>query len=92
MAGMTKEKFMNILHSKGMYYRLLAAAIHHWKPLIEAYPDRMMWGTDALYSWHFEHEVYSELTWFAREFIGGLSPEVQEKFGYRNAERMLSGR
>jgi len=92
MAGMTKEEFMNNLHSNKMYYRLLASALHYWKPLIEAYPDRVMWGTDALYSWHFEHEVYSELTWFARDFIGGLSPEVQEGFGYKNAERLLRRR
>jgi len=90
MAGMTKEEFMNNLQSDGMYFRILASALHYWKPLIEAHPDRIIWGTDALWSWHFEDEVYSELTFFARDFIGGLSPEVQEKFAYKNAERMLS--
>jgi len=89
IAGMTKENFLNNLQSNGMYYRILASALNHWKPLIEAYPDRIMWGTDAGWSWNFEQEVYSELTWFARDFIGGLSLEVQEKFAYKNAERML---
>ena len=87
--GMTKEEAMNNLRSSGMHYRLLAAALHYWKPLIEAYPNRLMWGTDALYSWHFEHDLYSELTWFARDLIGGLSPDVQERFAYKNAERLL---
>jgi len=87
--GMTKEKFMNNLQSNGMYNMILASALQHWKPLIEAYPDRILWGTDALWSWHFEHEVYSEVTWFARDFIGGLSPDVQEKFAYKNAESLL---
>ena len=89
---MTKKAFMNNLQSNEVYYGLLATALHNWKPLIEEYPDRMMWGTDVLYSWHFEHEVYSELAWFARDFIGGLSPEVQERFGYKNAERLLQER
>jgi len=91
MDDMTKEEFLNNLHSNEMYYNILATALHNWKPLIEEYPDRFMWGTDALYSWHFEHEVYSELTWFTRDFMGGLNPDVQERFGYKNAERMLSG-
>ena len=90
--GMTKEKFLNNLQSDGMYYRLLASALRYWKPLIEAYPDRITWGTDALYTWHFDHDVYSEVTWFARDFIGGLSPEIQERFAFKNAERLLSGR
>jgi len=86
---MTKEVFLNNLHSKELYYRLLASSLHYWKPLIEAHPDRIMWGTDALWSWHFEQEVYSEVTWFARDFIGGLSLEVQEKFAYKNAESLF---
>ena len=89
---MTKEKFLNNLQSDGMYYRLLASALRYWKPLIEAYPDRITWGTDALSTWHFDHDVYSEVTWFARDFIGGLSPEIQERFAFKNAERLLSGR
>jgi len=88
--GMTKEEVMNNLQSKRMRYRLLAAALNNWKPLIEAYPDRMMWGTDALYSWHFDHDLYSEVTWFARDFIGGLRPEVQERFAYQNAEELIA--
>lgn len=90
MAGMTKKEFLNNLRSTGLYYRLLASALQYWKPLIESHPDRIMWGTDALYTWHFEPEVYSEVTWFARDFIGGLSPEVQDRYGYKNAERLLS--
>jgi len=88
--GMTKEIFLENTHSNEMYYRILASALHYWKPLIEAHSDRIMWGTDALYSWHFDEDVYSEVTRFARDFTGGLSPKVQEKFAYLNAERMLS--
>ncbi|MCP6719828.1 MAG: amidohydrolase [Patescibacteria group bacterium] len=87
--GMTKEEFLNNLHSDEMYHRILASALRYWKPLIEAHPDRIMWGTDALYSWHFDDDVYGEVTWFARDFIGGLSPEIQEKFAYKNADRLM---
>jgi len=85
--GMTKEKFLNNLQSNEMYHRILASALHYWGPLIEAHPDRIMWGTDALSTWHIE--VYPELIGFARDFIGGLSPEIQEKYAYKNAERLL---
>ena len=85
--GMTKEKFLNNVQSNGMYNRILASALHYWGPLIEAHPDRIMWGTDALSTWHFE--VYPELTQFARDFIGGLDPDAQEKFAYKNAERLI---
>jgi len=86
--GMTKENFLNNVQSNGMYNRILASALHYWGPLIEAHPDRILWGTDVLSTWHFE--VYPELTQFARDFIGGLDPAVQEKFAYKNAEELIA--
>ena len=88
--GMNKEIFLNNVQSNEMYHRILASALHYWKPLIEAHPDRIMWGTDALHTWHFDDDVYSEVTRFARDFTGGLSPEIQERFAYKNAERLIS--
>jgi len=87
--GMTKEKFLNNLHSKEMYYRILASALHYWKPLIEAHPDRIVWGTDLGNTWNFDQGVYGEVTGIARDFIGGLDPSVQEKFAYKNAEKLF---
>jgi len=84
-----KEQFMANLRSKRMYYRLLASALVYWKPIIEAYPTRMMWGTDLIYSWNFEPDAIHELTQFGRDFTTGLDPEVQERFAYRNAIEML---
>ena len=84
-----KEHFLANLRSQRMYYRLLASALVTWKPIIEAYPTRMMWGTDLIYSWNFDPDVIHELTRYGRDFITGLDPEVQERFAYRNAVEML---
>jgi predicted TIM-barrel fold metal-dependent hydrolase len=61
-----------------------------WKEMIEKYPDQVMWGMDRAYPWHFNEEVGGLLVEYSRAFIGGLDPEVQEKYAYKNAEQMLS--
>ncbi|TSC83252.1 MAG: Uncharacterized protein G01um101419_82 [Parcubacteria group bacterium Gr01-1014_19] len=68
---------------------LLDEELRFWKPRVEAYPDRFMWGTDRWYAWHFDQEVGGVLEEIGRSFIGRLSPSVQEKFAYKNAERFL---
>ncbi len=73
-----------------MYYRLLASALVFWKPIIEADPTRMMWGSDLFYWWHYEPDVIHEIAKFGRDFISGLDPEVQERFAYGNAVEMLN--
>ena len=60
-----------------------------WKPIIEKHPDKIMWGTDILKPWHIDEEVQPLLIEMSRSFIGGLDPAVQEKYAYKNAERML---
>ena len=84
-----KEHFLTILRSEKMYYRLLASALVSFKPIIEAHPTRMMWGTDLIYSWNFEPDVIHELTKYGRDFIASLDPGVQEGFAYKNAFEML---
>ncbi len=84
-----KEHFLANLHSQPMYYRLLASALVYFKPIIDAHPTRMMWGTDLVFSWHNEPDVIHEIAQFGRDFTAGLDPEVQERFAYRNAVEML---
>ena len=86
----SKEEF--VAYFRGHFNTLLAKALAEWKPRIEAYPNRFMWGTDRWYDWHFDYEVGGLLTEFGRAFIGRLSPAVQEKFAYKNAERLLERR
>ena len=61
-----------------------------WKKMIENNPDQVMWGMDRSYTWHFDDEVHGLLVEYSRAFIGGLDPEVQEKYAYKNAEQLLS--
>jgi len=51
-----------------------------------------MWGTDRWYRWQFDYEVGGILEEFGRSFIGELEPQVQEKFAYKNAEKILQER
>jgi hypothetical protein len=69
---------------------LLDDAVEMYKPLIEAHPDRFMWGTDrADIAWTYDEDVGILLARYGRAFIGRLNPEVQENFAYKNAERLI---
>lgn len=83
----TKEEFISDF--KRDYKRVQSAAIARWKNAIEKYPDKFLWGTDRGKDWHFDPEVGALLEESARSFIGQLNPAVQEKFAYKNAERLI---
>ncbi|MEK6949817.1 MAG: amidohydrolase family protein [Nanoarchaeota archaeon] len=85
-----KEEFISEL--TGNFNKILDTNLGIWKPRIEKYPDRFLWGTDRAWDWHFDPEVGAVLEEMSRSFIGQLSPEVQEKFAYKNAERLLQER
>lgn len=84
----TKEDFFTYL---GDYERLLEYDLQNWKPLIEKYPDQFMWGTDRSDQvvWSHEPDFSLALANYSRAFIAGLDPAVQEKFAYKNAEKVL---
>ncbi|MBI2549779.1 amidohydrolase family protein [Candidatus Woesearchaeota archaeon] len=84
----TKESF--IANFKRDHDQVLAIAIKAWKNAIEKNPDKFLWGTDRAYVWHFDPEVSALLDEIGREFIGQLDPAVQEKFAYKNAERLIN--
>ncbi len=65
--------------------KLLKSALARYAPLIKAAPDRVMWGTEMGPAYNYEPEVYDRMIKFTRKFIAKLSPEVQEKFAYKNA-------
>lgn len=83
----SKEKFIS--DYKRDYSRVMDRAINKWKAAIEKHPDKFLWGTDRAYAWHFDYEVGGLIEEFSRSFIGQLDASVQEKFAYRNAERLL---
>ncbi|MEK6950964.1 MAG: amidohydrolase family protein [Nanoarchaeota archaeon] len=77
---------------KDNFERILETNLDLWKSNIEKYPDRYLWGTDRAAEWNFEPEVAAIIDEMSRTFIGHLDPEVQEKFAYKNAERLLNRR
>lgn len=84
-----KDAFLAYLESRED--ALIAEGLGAWHTRIETYPDRFLWGTDRWYGWMFDEEVSAANTAFGRRFIGALDPSVQERFAYKNAERLLKG-
>lgn len=87
----SKQEFLD--HFKN-YEPLLEKDLETWKDFIERHPDQVLWGTDrgAGAPWSLDLEVGEALTRYTRAFIGRLSPDVQEKYAYKNAEKLLSDR
>jgi predicted TIM-barrel fold metal-dependent hydrolase len=73
------------------YEELLRKDLRTWKAFIERHPDQVMWGTDRGVStvWSIDSAVGLTLTRYTRTFIAQLDPSVQEKYAYKNAERLL---
>ena len=88
--GPTKEEYLKFIRKN--FDSLLEEGLRNWKPIIETHPDQFTWGTDRWYTWHYNHEVGGLVVEFGRTFIGHLDPAVQEKFAYKNAERLLQER
>src|SRR3989338_1808427 len=83
----TKEEWLS--HVRENFDSMLAEELRFWKPRIEAYPNRFMWGADRGYAWLFDREVGGLLAEYGRGFIVRLSPSVQERFAHENAEKFL---
>lgn len=58
-------------------------------PLLEAAPDRVMWGTDVVASWHTESEVYSRLMEFSKELVDSLPLQYRDNYAHTNAQRIF---
>ncbi len=85
----TKEEFLAYLED---HDALIREDLDTWKGIIERHPDQFMWGTDRSPQvvWSHDPEVGQALANYGRAFIARLDPAVQEKFAYKNAERLLS--
>ena len=61
-----------------------------WKSKIEKHPDQFLWGTDrGDAAWNYDSDIGALLEEYSRAFIGQLDPAVQEKYAYKNAEKLL---
>jgi predicted TIM-barrel fold metal-dependent hydrolase len=85
--GPTKEEFLRYMNNN--FDIALDDELRFWKTRIEENPDKFLWGTDRWFRWHFDVEVGKLVEEFGRSFIGELNPEVQEKFAYKNAEKIF---
>jgi hypothetical protein len=83
----SKEEFMREMDEN--FDILLGRAVRVWKNVIEANPEKVMWGTDRFSSWSYDEEVGSVLEEYNRAFIGKLGLWVQELYAYKNAEQLL---
>ena len=90
-SGKSKQDFMNHLKDRDA---LLEKDLKTWKGFIERHPDQVLWGSDrgVVILWSMDLEVSKALTEYVRAFIGRLDPSVQEKFAYKNAERLIQGK
>ncbi len=87
----TKKEFLAHLEN---YETLLEQDLTTWKGIIERHPNQFMWDTDRSPQvlWSHDPDVGQALTGYGRAFIARLSPAVQEKFAYQNAERVIQSR
>ncbi len=85
----TKAEF--IAHFSNYSY-LLEKDTETWKDFIEKHQNQTIWGTDRGWSspWSLDPEVALTLNNYSRSFIAKLDPAIQEKFAYKNAEKLLS--
>ena len=87
-AAETAEHFLTEVNRIGSD-RLVERGLQTVAPRLLQYPDRIMWGTDLCYPWHFEEPVTDVVISLSRQFIGRLPADIQEKYAYKNAQRVF---
>ncbi|MBI2984508.1 MAG: hypothetical protein HYY50_02690 [Candidatus Kerfeldbacteria bacterium] len=89
--GVSKETFLTHLSNPEP---LLEKDLKTWRGFIEKHPDQVLWDTDrgGDARWSLDTDVALALNDYSRMFIGRLSPEVQARFAYQNAGRLIGER
>ncbi len=64
-------------------------AIKAYKPLVDAVPDKVMWGTEIGPEYAFDPEVFDRAIKISRFVIAGFDEEDREAVGYKNALRVF---
>ena len=64
-------------------------AIKAYKPLVDAAPDKVMWGTEIGPEYAFDPRVFDKAIKASRLVIAGFDKEHQELVGYKNALRVF---
>lgn len=58
-------------------------------PLMDAAPNRVMWGTDVATNWNTDPAVYSRIMDWTQTAIESLPPDRRDKYAYENAKRLF---
>lgn len=69
--------------------RILELSVRKALPLLQRYPDRIMWGTDRSDSWNFEDEATDLIIQVTRQFIARLPMEIQEQYAHGTARQVF---
>ena len=64
-------------------------AIKAYKPLVDAVPDKVMWGTEIGPEYAFDSRVFDLAVKASRLVIAGFDEDDQEAVGYKNALRIF---
>ncbi|HLD00613.1 MAG TPA: hypothetical protein VJC39_02620 [Candidatus Nanoarchaeia archaeon] len=81
------KKFVSYYDSKEN--TLINNAIKAYKPLVDAAPDKVMWGTEIGPEYAFDPQVFDRAIKASRMVIAGFNKEHQEAVGYKNALRVF---
>ncbi len=81
------KKFTSTYDSKEK--AMISSAITAYKPLVDAAPDKVMWGTEIGPEYAFDRQVFDRAVKISRLVIAGFAPEHQEAVGYKNALRVF---
>ena len=87
-AAETAERFLADINRIGSD-QLVEDSLTKSLSRLQKYPDRIFWGTDLCESWHYEEAVTDVVIRISRQFIGRLPVDIQEKYAYKNAQRVF---
>ncbi|MBI2668106.1 hypothetical protein HYX17_05060 [Candidatus Woesearchaeota archaeon] len=69
--------------------KMINSAINAYKPLVNAVPNKVMWGTEIGPEYAFDSKVFDRAIKISRFVIAGFDKEDQELVGYKNALRVF---
>src|SRR3989338_4123492 len=81
------SKFVSAVDSKEN--SIINDGIDAYKPLVDAVPDKVMWGTEIGPEYAFDPKVFDRAIKISRFVIAGFDEEHQEAVGYKNALRVF---
>ncbi|MBI5798178.1 hypothetical protein HZA98_04725 [Candidatus Woesearchaeota archaeon] len=67
------------------YQSYINDAVLRYKPLVNAYPNRVLWGSSLGNNYTYTPEVYNRIIKADRIFIGKMDADKQEALAYKNA-------